>query len=234
MKALLTFANLLMVLALSTIAWAQEAKTVEEYWGTAKDEKGKVVYREKHITYYENGRIRRSVTNYLDPQGREIAMMDSNYERSVAMPTYVFKDYRRDYEEGLRFRDGKYYIFRRDPERGEKEKLLKDTSNVYSCQGWHYYVVQNMRDLERDKSFDLKLIFPNKLKAYPFKIEKVGASDETMDVKVRFDNWAISWLVPHLDLVYDKKDRKLLEFEGVSNIFDANDDLQKVRITYDE
>jgi len=33
-------------------------------------------------------------------------------------------------------------------------------------------------------------------------------------------------------LVYNKEDRKLLEFQGVSNIFDNNDDLQDVRITY--
>jgi len=213
---------------------AGDGESMETYWGVATDAEGTVLYREKHTTLYLDGRIRKSITNYLDPQGKEIAMMESDYERSVALPTYVFKDYRRGYEEGVRFRDGIYYIFNRDSERGEKEKALGDTQDVYSCQGWHYYVVNNLEDLDRDQSFTLKLIFPNKLRTYPFKIQKMGSSDKTMNVRVRFDNRAISWLVPRLDLVYNKKDRKLLEFRGVSNIFDENDDLQDVRITYDE
>lgn len=228
----------LVVLLSALFIWgsvsAENVDTVQEYWGVAKDADGKVVYREKHTTRYVNGRILTSVTNYIDPEGREIAMMKSNYERSVPMPTYVFKDYRRDYEEGLRFRDGKYHIFNRDPKRGEREKPLGDTKDVYSCQGWHYYVVNHLEELEKDHAFTLKLIFPNKLRSYPFRIEKVGSSEETMDVRVRFANRVISWLVPHLDLVYNKEDRKLIEFHGVSNIFDANDDLQDVWITYYE
>ena len=232
MKKFILMTVFLPALLLCANVSAEETETREEYWGVATDADGKVVYREKHTTLYVDGRIRRSITNYLDPQGKEIAMMDSNYERSVALPTYVFRDYRRGYEEGVRYRDGKYYIFNKDSKRGEKEKALGDTKDVYSCQGWHYYVVENLEDLEKNQSFTLKLIFPNKLKAYPFKIEKVGSSDKTMDVNVRFANRVISWLVPQLDLVYNKEDRKLLEFQGVSNIFDNNDDLQDVRITY--
>jgi hypothetical protein len=234
MKGSYFLAVLLSALLLCDSVSADNVNTVEQYWGVAKDPEGKVVYREKHTTRYINGRILTSVTNYIDPDGWEVAMMESNYERSVPMPTYVFKDYRRDYEEGVRFRDGKYYIFNRDPERGEKEKPLGDTKNVYSCQGWHYYVVNHLEELEKDQAFTLKLIFPNKLRSYPFRIEKVGSSEETMDVRVRFANRIISWLVPHLDLVYNKKKKKLIEFQGVSNIFDADDELQNVRITYYE
>jgi hypothetical protein len=233
-EGIVFFAVCLLTLLLCRSVRAGDVQSREEYWGVATDEHGKIVYREKHTALYADGRILKSLTSYLDPEGKEIAVMESNYARSVALPTYVFKDYKRDYEEGVRFRDGKYYIFNRDSEHGEKEKALGDTTDVYSCQGWHYYVVDNLEDLEKDQSFTLKLIFPKKLKTYPFKIEKVGSSDKTMDVKVRFANRAISWLVPHLDLVYNKKDRKLIEFRGVSNIFDANDDLQDVRITYYE
>jgi hypothetical protein len=58
-----------------------------------------------------------------------------------------------------------------------------------------------MDNLEKGDVFKIKLIFPNKLRAYDFKIEK---------------------------------ERKLIEYRGVSNIFDANDDLQEVRITYSD
>jgi hypothetical protein len=148
------------------------------------------------------------------------------------MPTYVFRDHRRNYEEGLRFTDGKYYVFINDPEQGETKEVLKDPRNVFSCQGWHYYVVDNLDKLERGDVFELKLVFPNKLRAYPFKIEKVDSAGDTIRVKVRLANWLLSWFVPHLDLVYSKKDRRLIEYRGVSNIFDGNGELQEVVIRY--
>jgi len=223
---------LFLVLLYPFEAFAQETEVI--YWGEARDEQGGLLYREKHITNYVDGRTKRSLTIYEDPTGREIATLESDYTRSLAMPTYVFKDYRRDYEEGLRFRDGAYYIFSKDSKDGEKEKRLKEPASVFSCQGWHYYVVENLERLERGDVFKVKLIFPNKLRAYDFKIEKVSSEGDTVGVKVKFANWLVSWAVPQLDLLYSKKERKLIDYRGVSNIFDENDDLQEVRITYSD
>lgn len=224
---------ILLLLALLPVDALAEKSTFV-YWGEAKDDQGGPVYKEKHITDTVDGQTRKSLTRYLEPTGREIATLESDYNRSLEMPTYVFKDFRRGYEEGLRFRDGKYYIFNRDSERGETEKVLKDPTNVYSCQGWHYYIVENLDRIEQGDVFTIKLIFPNKLRTYDFKIEKVRAQGDTLNVRVRFANWLVSWFVPHLDLVYDKRERKLIEYRGVSNIFDENDDLQEVRITYSD
>ena len=49
----------------------------------------------------------------------------------------------------------------------------KDPTNVFSCQGWHHDVVENLERLERGDVFKIKLVFPNKLRAHEFKIEKV-------------------------------------------------------------
>ena len=229
-RFLLQLLSLLPALFLSAGAFAQE--TEEIYWGEARDEKGQVVYREKHITNYVDGKTKRSLTIYEDPSGREIATLESDYTLSLAMPTYVFKDFERDYEEGLRFRDGDYYIFSRDSKEGEQEKRLKSAASVFSCQGWHYYVVENLDRIERGEVFKVKLIFPNKLRAYDFKIQKVSSEGDTVRVKVKFANWLVSWAVPQLDLLYSKTERKLTRYNGVSNIFDENDDLQEVTITY--
>ena len=223
---------LMLLAALSVDGFAQETEVI--YWGEARDDQDGLVYREKHITNYVDGRTKRSLTIYEDPAGREIATLESDYTLSLAMPTYVFKDYRRDYEEGLRFRDGAYYIFSKDSKDGEKEKRLKEPASVFSCQGWHYYVVENLERLERGDVFKVKLIFPNKLRGYDFKIEKVSSEGDTVRVKVKFANWLVSWAIPQLDLLYSKKERKLTEYRGVSNIFDANDDLQEVKITYSD
>jgi hypothetical protein len=216
--------------ALAVEGLAQETEVV--YWGEAVDKEGRLLYREKHITRTVDGRTRESLTLYLDPEGREIATLASDYGKSLAMPTYVFKDFRRNYEEGLRHRGGSYYIYNKGGEQGEKEKPLEDPTNVFSCQGWHYYIVENMDGIERGDTFALRLIFPNKLRTYNFKIEKVSGQGDLLNVRVRFANRLVGFFVPHLDLVYDREERKLIEYRGVSNIFDAKDSLQEVRITY--
>lgn len=231
-RLLFLFLTLFLTVFLSVDAIAGETRRV--YWGEARDEKGEIAYWEKHTTDYVDGRTKRSLTLYLDPEGREIASLESDYDRSLAMPTYVFRDFRRGYEEGLRFRDGAYYIFNRDGTRGEVEKLLKDPTNVFSCQGWHYYIVEHLDGIERGDVFTLRLVFPNRLRTYPFRIERVRAEGDILNVRVRFANRLVSWFVPQLDLVYDGKRKELIEYRGISNIFDANDDLQKVRITYSD
>jgi hypothetical protein len=204
----------------------------EIHWGEAKDEDGNLLYREKHEVKYDNGRVQNSLTSYRDPSGREFATLESDYRLSVVMPTYVFEDYRSGHKEGLRFEGGRYYIFDRDSEEEEKAKVLDDDTNVYSCQGWHYYLVDNLERVEGGDDLIVRLIFPNRLRPYTFKILSMGSEGDTVKVKVRIANWLLSLFVPHLEVVYDKNKRKLIEYYGVSNIVDADGELQKVHITY--
>jgi len=229
-RILLTFFFLVNGLCLAGASRANESSPV--FWGEARDADGKLLYREKHVISHEGDNIRQSLTIYLDPEGREIARMVSEYDRSLMMPTYVFEDYRRNYREGLRFENGAYYIFKSDAKRGEVTKPLEESENVFSCQGWHYYLVRNLDKLERNEPLKLQLIFPNKLRHYSFLIEKVRADGENIRVKLKFANRLVSWFAPHLELVYDKKSQKLIEYSGVSNILDAKEELQEVFIRY--
>ena len=205
----------------------------ETHWGDAKDANERLVYREKHEVRYENGRVQNSLTSYRDPSGREFARLESDYSLSIMMPTYVFSDFRRGHREGLRFEGGKYYIFDEDSGEAEKTKVLDDDTNVYSCQGWHYYLVNNLDKLVGGDALEVRLIFPNRLQPYTFKILSLGSEGDTIRVKVRIANWLLSLFLPHLEVVYDKNKRKLIEYHGVSNIVDAEGKLQEVNITYE-
>ena len=208
-----------------------EART-EIYWGEARDEGGNLLYTEKHEVTYEDERISSSLTTYLDPSGGEFARLQSDYSMNALMPTYAFEDARRGLREGLRFEGGQYSIFHEEPKAGEKTKALADTTDVYSCQGWHYYLVSNLDRVESGDDLIVRLILPNRLQPYTFKIMSLGSEGDTIRVKVRISNWLFSLFVPELEAIYDKKHRRLIEYYGVSNIVDAEGKLQKVHITY--
>ena len=220
------------LLSVLLAAFAGAAVAAEDvYLGEARDKSGALFYTEKHVVSSSNGKTTGSLTEYKGPDGAVIATMRSDYSRSVAMPTYVFEDLRRDYREGLRWQDGEYVIFRQDGSAPEKTGRLENQNRVFSCQGWHYYLVNNLDLLEKDNII-LNLILPSELRPFPFVVARLGSDDSRVSAELRLKHWLFRYFAPKLRLVYDKKNRRLLEYQGVSNILNKNGDSQEVTIHY--
>ena len=158
---------------------ASLAAEKEVHWGEAHNEQGELVYREKHSVTREGERVITSLTEYISPADQVIATMESDYSRNLSMPTYVFEDLRRGYREGLRQEDGEYIIFKKTKDGEEETEAITNTEDVFSCQGWHYYLVNNLAVLERE-NVELNLILPSELRALPFEIQQVRAEGRTL------------------------------------------------------
>jgi hypothetical protein len=210
---------------------ASFAADLEVHWGDATNEQGELVYREKHSVTREGGRVIGSLTEYVAPDGRVIATMESDYSQNISMPTYVFEDRIRGYREGLRKENGRYVVFKQARDGTEETRAVTDTDNVFSCQGWHYYLVNNLSALEQG-NVDLNLILPSQLKALPFEIQKVRSEGNRIEAVLEFDHWLFRYFAPTLRLVYDNELKKLVEYRGISNILDVEGKRQDVRIVY--
>ena len=220
----------LLCLILTTCAGAVGADE-SVYAGEARDEKGAVVYTEKHVVSAEAGRTTATVTEYRAPDGELIATMRSDYSRSVSMPTYVFEDLQRNYREGLRWQDGDYVIFHQEGSAPEKTSRLGSDSRVFSCQGWHYYLLENLDLLEKDKIV-LNLVLPSELRPFPFVVKKLDSDESRVSAQLSLRHWLFRFFAPKLRLDYDKTKRRLIEFQGVSNILNKAGDRQEVTIRY--
>lgn len=209
------------------------AATVEEFYvGEARDEKGRLVYTENHRVAFTKGIITGSVTEYTAPDGKPIATLRSDYSRSVAMPTYIFEDSRRNYREGLRWQDGAYVIFHQQGSAPEKtSRLVGSDDRVFSCQGWHYYLLANLNLLERD-NLTLTLVLPSELRPFPFIVKKLASDESRISAELSLKHWVFRYFAPKLLLEYDKQKGRLLEFHGVSNILNDAGKRQEVTIRY--
>ena len=213
-------------------AWSAAAGAAEDvYLGEARDKNGALLYTEKHTVSSSNKTTTGSLTEYRAPDGALIATMRSDYSRSVAMPTYVFEDLRRDYREGLRWKVGEYVIFTQQGAGEEKTAGINGDSGVFSCQGWHYYLVNNLDLLEKDNII-LRLVLPSEMRALPFVVKKLASDESRVSAELRLKHWLFRYFAPKLRLVYDKKDRRLLEYHGISNILDKDGERQDVNIFY--
>jgi hypothetical protein len=195
-------------------------------------EKMQPVYDERHTAFYKDGKLQASKNEYFDLSGNKIAELNSNYTKSIMMPTYIFRDLKTGDVEGLRWKDGKYLIFRQKKGEPEEVNPLENVENVFSCQGWHYYLIANLDQLNK-KPIKMKLIFPSRLDYYSFRIRTLDITEDMLKLRIEFDSWIIRLFSPHLDITYDKKKRKIIEYYGPSNILDDNGDIQTVYIFYD-
>jgi hypothetical protein len=198
-----------------------------------RDEERKIpVYTEVHTASYKNGKIEYSLNDYFDLSGKKIAELNSDYSKSLMMPTYVFRDFRTGAVEGLRWKDGQYYIFRQKKGETEEVKPLDRVENVFSCQGWHYYLIANLDQLKKNP-IKMKLIFPSKLDYYSFRIRPLTNSENILKLRLEFDSWIVRLFTPHLDITYDKKKRKIVQYFGPSNILTEKGEIQNVYIVYE-
>jgi hypothetical protein len=219
--------SLLMVLSAASLAAEKEV-----HWGEARNEQGELVYREKHSVTLEGEQVITSLTEYFSPAGQLLATMESDYSRNLSMPTYAFDDLRRGYREGLREEEGEYIIFKKTRDGEEETEAVTNTEGVFSCQGWHYYLVNNLSVLERE-NVELNLILPSQLKAFPFEIQQVRSEGDRVEAVLELNHWLFRYFAPTLQLVYDSKSRKLVEYRGISNILDSDGKRQDVRIVYE-
>jgi hypothetical protein len=113
----------------------------------------------------------------------------------------------------------------------EKAEAITNTEDVFSCQGWHYYLVNNLAVLERE-NVELNLILPSELRALPFEIQRVRSQGDRVEAVLKLNHWLFRYFAPTLQLVYDSKSRRLVEYRGISNILDREGKRQDVRIVY--
>jgi hypothetical protein len=224
-----------LVFSISTLAEIKtpsKQEVLETTSAQAFNSKGLLIYKEKHRAFYDGTKLLRSETTYTDPSGKAFATLKSDYQLSLTMPTYVFEDSRRRLKEGLLFENGKYVIFSKEGDKAQKTKVLTDTTNVFSCQGWHYYVINNL-DLLENKPLKLSLIFPERLEHIGFNLSKADKKENEIHLSLSVSNFFIRLFAPSLELYYDTKQKKIKRFVGPSNIFDDKGKVQNVEIRYD-
>lgn len=211
---------------------------IESFEGIAKDFANRVHYVEKHRREYRNGQIYRSTTEYFR-DGKKIAQLISRYPKGPTLPEYDFEDFALGYLDGVRFLEsGDLEMYRQKGVNEEKEtRTLKLEKNMVTGQGFDFFVRENIEELQQGETKQLNLVFPGRLTSYNFQITTKPADNEkfpnSLHVRLQFDNWFFRLFTPYIDVYYDREMKRLLYFEGVTNIKDESKKARKRMITYE-
>jgi hypothetical protein len=215
------------------------AKEVITYQGLAKTTKGEVLYIEKHTNHFEGDRIIKAVTQYLKPDLTLWAKMESDFTRSIQQPEFRFENVLSKEVHGLKYQEDKAVVWYQNAKGENKEKTL-DLNNkaltknpLVAGQGFNFDLREVLSQLKAKSELKRNFLIPSRLDYYLFVYKVSDIVNEKVTIVAKIDNTLLSFFAPKLKIIYDQKTKRLLEYQGLSNLEDEKGKAQSVIITYD-
>jgi hypothetical protein len=222
------------LLALSAFASAHVAAAAEIYTGNAYDlDSGILLFREVHYRFAVDNVPQRLVL-YRCPDGRVFARKQLHDDGNAQAPDFDLIDMRLNYREGVRQHGDRREVYvQRSADKPEQTAPLMVPPNGVIDDGFDEFVRQHWDALAAGGSLNLPFLVPSRRVFYPFKVQKVenAANPATLTIRLSLGAW-YAFLLPHIDVVYDRTSRHLLHYEGLSNIRDSAGKSYKVRIEF--
>ena len=201
---------------------AQAALTFEE--GLARDPGSRaLLYREHHLIRRADGRPTERLVIYRCADGTPFARKRVDYRRSAQAPEFSFEDVRLGYREGLRRSGDSATVWVRDRrDQQERSAALGDpAARLVADAGFDEFIRSQWQPLVAGQSVPLRFAVPSRLQTLGFKVNREGSLTvgtepaETFRLKL---GGLLGWVAPHIDVAYGRDSRRLLRFEGLSNL----------------
>ena len=214
------------------------ADYTEKYKGIATNDKNEIIYIENHeATFFDNKKIKSAKTVYVNTKGKKIAELTSDFSKNLSAPTYKYTDFRHKTGHGIAYKDGKLQLIDYQKDGSSKTKFLnkKFSSNsiIVGGQGMHYYLRENFNKLKDKKDVTVIFLTPGNLDYYNFLLNYIGVNKKGLvELDIKISNLILRMFVSKLELQYEPKTKRLIQYKGLSNLSDDNDKMQAVTIKY--
>ncbi|MDY7093570.1 MAG: hypothetical protein SX243_11430 [Acidobacteriota bacterium] len=201
-------------------------------------ETGAELYSEHHRERWRGDRLVGASVEYRKPGGEVFATKHLSYEAGVITPSFEMEDHRSGYREGAEVDGGEVLLFAQKPAKtvAEKERVELPATAVIDA-GFAYFVTRHWDRLAAGETVPLDFAVPARQRFVAFRALKTdgGAYQDRPALRVRMEpgNPVFRLLVDPIDLIFDRETRRLLVFEGLSNIEDDDGDSLDVRIVFD-
>ena len=184
---------------------------------------GHLVYREQHLLRRDAaGRLLERLVLYRCPDGRPFARKHMDYRGALLAPAFGLEDARTGYREGLRRTPMPQLYVRASRNAGERSAPLRG-ADVVADAGFDEFVRAHWAALASGHAVPMDFAVPARLRSYRFSLARVGQAriggEDAMRLRLRLDGW-LAWLAPDMNVAYGLQSRRLLRFEGVSNLAD--------------
>ncbi len=235
------YINGIIVLAATLAATATTDRVPRTaYDGSAVDLRSlREVYVERHEEDVTNGLRTGLRSTYVGTDGVVWATRTVDFSKNQFVPDFSFEDRRTGYVVGAEWKGADVVRFyERDGATAPLvEKTVRIPGTAVVDAGFNNYVQQNWDALASGRKLYFNFGAPFAMDYYGFRVYKHGERQEGdrkfMVVKLDIDNFVIRLFLDPIVLTYDTEARRLVSYEGISNILDDAGDSYRVRISYD-
>lgn len=233
LKRLLTL--LLLATALPATAASED---VLRFYGYAYDLKsGKYLYTEVHEQHAQGDHWLGGTMTYFDPQGKKIGYKTLDFSKDTSIPLYHLTLNGSGYEEGISaITSDKVEVFKRHATGEKLETASADRIAAMAADsGFHAYITSHFAELIAGQTINFKLVVPGNLDAFKFRVKRIEDTsfEGAPAVRLRVEPDSIlRYVLDPLELTYEPKAKKLLEYRGIANVHDAKGKAYVARISY--
>jgi hypothetical protein len=231
MNPILKSGAVAMLLAALHAAPAQGTVQREQAFASALRD-GAALYREEHLVRLAEGSPEERLVLYRCLDGAAFARKRVRYGADPSAPSFQLEDARSGYREGAERTAQGVRVAWTAPGGAEAAALLPPGPLVADA-GFDEWVRAAWEPLTDGESQSMQFLVPSRLRAYRFEVAPVESGDPGLRAfRLRLGGW-LGWLVPSIEVAYEASTRRLVRFEGLSNLRDdAGDAPLKVRIEF--
>lgn len=231
--------HLLLGLALGVLAWpVHAAEELHRFYGYAYDLKtGAYLYTEVHEQKIQGDRWIGGNIVYLAPDGSEMGRKTLDFGSNEFIPTFKLSLKHEGYSEGISAVGKTMELFKQSSRDAKVERTqITVQPGMAADSGFHTYLRAHFDELMQGKTLEFRFVVAGNLDTFKFRARKVGQAEFEGKPAVKIEAEANSLLrlvAPKLELLYEPRERQLLEYRGISNLHDPKtDEPFQVRIGY--
>lgn len=189
-------------------------------------ETGELIYLEQHIIRYVDGLPYEETINYLRPNGDLLGTKQMNYVEPVA-PNYELMFQHIERLEQVTRTDSEIVINARN------QSIVPIPNDNFAIDGgFHYFILQNFEALLAGDRIPFDFLSASRGDFVPLRLEPTFNDGKTLKVEIQFDHFLLSRFIDPILLSYNIEERRMLSYEGLTNVPKSVDELYIARIEY--
>lgn len=202
--------------------------------GEARDpDNGRLLYHEEHLMRHERGAPSERLVLYRCPDRTAFARKRVDYRRSRVAPEFELVD-ARGHREGLRREGARTMVWNGD---GPAKALAASEAPLVADAGFDEFLRERWSSLDEGKPQRLAFAVPAYGRSLNFRIapKRISEAAKERPALQRFElriDGVLGRMLPAITVDYDREERILRRFLGLTNIRDASGDQVRAEILF--
>lgn len=199
-------------------------------------ETDELIYVERHLERWRDGRLAEREVTYEDAEGELIAEKEVRYGTMPAAPSFEMTDYRTGLVERADVGAENVNLYSGVPDQDVQPKRVALPEQAVIDAGFDAFMREKFPEIAEGRTLDFEFAVPSAGRFFEFRLVPEGEvefrNEPAIRVTMKPANLFLRLLVDPIELLYDR-DGRLLQFRGLSNVADADGDRYKARIVFD-